>query len=117
MPELKRLPTVEDGIDGLLDMAEKFGYPEFWHFVGMLTNDNRDLPAANIRTTIARILIEDELGGPADHEQAIPPGRPDMDDPYIVARQTVAEKLGIPPKNRQNFHKIVRGESRPRARG
>ena len=114
MPNLNRLPTEDDGLDGLLDMAGRFGYEEFFNFVGMLRNDDPNSPAGTIRTAIARHLIEQELGGPADHTTPERPGRP-ADTPYNNARRVVAERLGIPLPNRTNFYKIVRGESRPRS--
>lgn len=92
---IDRLPTPEEGLDGLLRLAEAFGIEETFLFLGMVRDDRGpSQPGGQARVILARQLVEAEGGDPNE------------------ARKVVAERLGYNNTTRTNFYKLVQGITR-----
>lgn len=111
MPNIRKLPTREDGADGLLRLAETFGQEAVYELILLCrTARNRDQDA----------------GGQAMHQLAVDMVNHEMQASAVDfdrARQIVAARLGYLPPSKgdtfTNFYKILKDERSPdtRARG
>ncbi len=95
---LDRLPTAEDGVEGLLRMADVFGYEETFAFLGYIRQGGlASQPPGQARAALAHQMVETEMRTTPDRDEA---------------RRIVADRLGYSPKTRTNFYKLVDGTTR-----
>jgi hypothetical protein len=98
MPHLDRLPTAEDGVEGLLKFAQAFGAEEAFLFFGYVRKGGEaSQPPGQARAALAHQMVEQEMRRTSDYDEA---------------RRTVAERLGYTKTTRTNFYKLVEGTTR-----
>ncbi len=94
MPTIDRLPTEDDGVEGLLAFAETFGLEETYRFFSIL-RDNRPGIALEARTQIAKAIVDSIREGEGlDGDEA---------------RREAAARLGYSRTTRTHFYKILDG--------
>lgn len=98
MPTIKRLPTPEDGVAGLLELANTFGREETFRFLGWIRQGGAaNQPPGQARAILAHTMVEEEMRHTPDRDEA---------------RRIVAERLGYTDTTRTNFYKLVDGTTR-----
>lgn len=95
MPRKKRLPTAEDGVDGLVGLADEYGTEEAFTFLGYILTVKDSAPA---RAALALRLVEEHMQKSGED--------------FDTARRSVADALGYTHKTRTNFYKMVDQMSR-----
>lgn len=98
MPNLDRLPTADEGVEGLLKLADVFGAEETFAFLGYIRQGGlASQPPGQARAALAHQMVEEETRKGTDYDEA---------------RQIVAERLGYNRLTRTNFYKLVNGTTR-----
>jgi hypothetical protein len=100
LPEVNRLPTADDGVEGLLDFAGQFGTRRTFDFLTWVRfGGNKTVQAAI--TALARRMVGEEMT--------------DSGADFATARRVVAERLGYSDTTRTHFYKILdQGQREPR---
>ncbi len=100
MKAINKLPGPDDGVDGLLQLAEAFGARQVYDLIRLCRLDAgpEKRPAAEASTQLARTMIKQHMD---THN---------VD--YDVARRAVAAELGYTDTTRTNFYKILDGTAR-----
>lgn len=107
---LNRLPTAEDGVEGLLELAELFGDEAFFHFVGLMRSAGGGSAAGGKGTGTgiageARSIVANRL---FDAELA----RLGSNGTEKMARSVLSRRLGFNTSTHPNFKKILDGVPR-----
>ncbi len=112
---LNRLPTADDGVEGLLTLADLFGTEEMFRFIAFMRAAGGGAAAGGkgsgsgipgeARTQIARRMVENELGRGVTIDTADP-------DELERARVTVGRRLGYTRTTQVNLNKIIDGVTR-----
>lgn len=103
MASINRLPSPDDGVDGIVALADALGWQNVFEFIRYVrtaagagrTSD----PGREALTELARRMIA------AEQEKS------NVD--FDTARRAVADRLGYKPDTRTNFNKLVAGQVRP----
>lgn len=103
MARTNRLPAPDDGVDGIVALADTYGAQSVFEFIRYIrtapgagrTSD----PGREALTELARRMVADEQE------------KSNVD--FDTARRTVADRLGYKPDTRTNFNKLVAGQVRP----
>ncbi|MGC4886648.1 hypothetical protein [Micromonospora sp. DT227] len=94
MPNLDRLPTVEDGLEGIMKLVDLFGEEEVFRFIGYIRDHKGTVTAVSeARQRLAASMLRDLM-----KEQALD---------YEEARRELAKKLGYKPDTRTNLYKLI----------
>lgn len=91
---LDRLPTAEEGVNGLLRLADEFGPEATFQFLTWVLTTRTESDSVRARHLLARRMVDEEARTCGDRDDA---------------RRVVAERLGYTDKTRTNFYKVEQG--------
>ncbi|WP_047891737.1 hypothetical protein [Micromonospora sp. RV43] len=95
MPNLDRLPTAEDGLEGIMKLVDLFGEEEVFRFIGYVRDHKGTITAVSeARQRLAASMLHDLM----KENQALD---------YEQARRELAKKLGYKPDTRTNLYKLI----------
>jgi hypothetical protein len=93
MSQLDKLPTADDGAEGLLGLAAAFGTKEAFQFLTLVRNQG------NADANLARSVMAQQM------LDALMEKEPHLD--RDAARRRLADSLGYSDTTRTNFYKVL----------